>query len=254
MHYVFFIVSALAGAAGFGLLRWSASRGPRPAPPPLPPPPPLAAEPAEQSPSPPPERTLFARPLRITIAVDRPGQDPESGGGDTITLPADNPAAMTTYLVASVDVEVNDFFTGFTAVAQRASGDLHDCDVVVRGDGSHVSNSSRRVLTRASMPLGVLMEDDTALTEECARALVDPTRRRAFEVRVAEAVRRGGVLRWLEQHELALAHPSPDDDPAPPKPPWQPRHPPGPPDQRKWPFVFEQQQQQQTDEEARRPS
>ncbi|PRY46454.1 hypothetical protein [Umezawaea tangerina] len=249
MHYVLFVVSALTGIAGCALLRWSASRRPPAAPV-------VAPEPtAEPTPPPPAERSLFSRPLRITILVERPGHEPEAGGVGTLTLPTepllavgdDKPSKTTDYLVEAIEVEVNDFFDGFTAVAQRATGDASDCDVVVRGDGSHASNSSRRVVTRATMPIAVLMDHAPALVDECARALADPSRRRGFEEQVAAAVAEGGVLRWLEQHEQALSDHDDDPQATTPKPPWAPERPKGLPDQRKWPFVFEQ---QKVDEQA----
>ncbi|MCS7478966.1 hypothetical protein ACFFQW_43085 [Umezawaea endophytica] len=263
MHNVLFTISALAGAAGLALLRWSTRReaphppepaAERPSPPaerPFPsaadrPSPPAAERPpaaAEQPPAP-AERSALPKPLRVTVVVE-PLDQPDPSA-TTITLPEAYPAALgddhrrttsTTYLVEAVEVELNDFFDTFTTTSQRGSPDLHHCDVVVRGGGNHVGAHARHVITRAAMPLAVLMKDDPTLAKTCAQALVDPTRRGVFGERVA--AREGVVLEWLERHELALTQPVAEQGEAPPEPP----------DQRRWPFVFEE---QQVEDEARR--
>ncbi|HEX6343995.1 hypothetical protein [Umezawaea sp.] len=213
MHYVLFAISALAGAAGFALLRWSASRE-QPAAPGAgtePAPPPVVPEPATERPPPP-------KPLRITVVVE-PADREEPG--PTITLPPvhlavlgdHGPKTPTTYLIERVQVELNDFFDGVTATPRRTAADLRHCDVVVRTDGPH----SRQVVTRAAMPVAVLVEDE-ALVETCARALADPTLRPAFADQVVEAVREGGVLGWLERHERALSPPRRTRGPGGPTP------------------------------------
>jgi hypothetical protein len=106
-----------------------------------------------------------------------------------------------------VEVEVNDFFDGFTASSSRVTT---ECDVVVRGDGNHVGSNARHVITRMTMPIAVLMKNNPVLVRQCARALSDETQRRAFEAQVAEFVREGVVLGWLERHELALDGPVPE--------------------------------------------
>ena len=232
MHNVLFVISALAGAAGFALLRWSAHRE-------APHLPASTATSAAVEPPPPAERSPLPKPLRVTVAVDRLDQEPDPTS-TTITLPEAYPAAFgddhrpktsTTYLVESVEVELNDFFDSFTATSQRGSPDLRHCDVVVRGDGNHIGSNARHVITRAAMPLAVLMKDNPTLAKTCARALVDPAHREVFGEQVAEAVREGAVLEWLERHEHALSHPVPEEDAPPPQPP----------DQRRWPFTFEPQ-------------
>jgi hypothetical protein len=248
VHNVLFVTSALAGVAGYALLRWSARRG-APAPaaaerPPAPaaaerPPPPAAAE----RPPLPAERSPLPKPLRVTVVVEPLDREPDPSA-TTITLPEAYPAelgedhrptASTTYLVEAVEVELNDFFDSFTA----ASPDLRHCDVVVRGDGNHVGSNARHVITRAAMPLAVLMKGNPTLVATCARALADPTHREVFGDRVAGAAREGVVLEWLERHELALARPVAEEEEPPPEPP----------DQRGWPFVFER---QPVEDEARR--
>ena len=236
MHNVLFAISALAGTAGFALLRWSARRA-------------VPVSIAAEQPPAPTEPSTVAKPLRITVVVDRLDQRPDPVA-TTITLPEAHPAALgedqrpktsTTYLVESVEVELNDFFDGFTVTSQRGSPDLRHCDVVVRGDGNHVGSNARHVITRAAMPLAVLMKNNPTLVETCARALVDPTHRGVFGERVAEAAREGAVLEWLERHEHALTHPLEEKEEPPPEPP----------DQRRWPFVFEQ---RPVEDEASRPS
>ncbi len=251
MHNVLFVISALAGAAGFALLRWSAARG-APAP---------AADPPPPPPLPPAEAPTVAKPLRVTVVVVEPPAQSRLDGATTITLPSAHLAAFgddhraktsTTYLVEGVEVELNDFFDSLSTLSQQASTDLRHCDLVVRGDGNHVPSTARHVVTRAAMPLGVLMKDED-LVKTCARALADPAHRAAFADRIAEVVAEGDVLGWLERHEQALTNPLPANETTRidtadleiPKPPWRP------PDQRKWPFVFEP---RAADDEARRPS
>lgn len=228
MHNVLFVISALAGAAGYALLRWSSRRGVVRAPSSeRPPTPPERHAPTEDSPLPKP----LPKPLRITVVVERSDQEPDAR--PTITLPLvslkgdHRPKTSTTYLVEGVEVELNDFFDSFTAMSCQASPDLRHCDVVVRGN--HAGNGARHVITRAAMPLAVLMENRTALVETCARALVDPAHRRVFEDRVAEVAMGGTVLEWLERHELALDGLLPKNEESPT----------APPDHLKWPFVFE---------------
>ena len=219
MAYVLFVVSAVAGAAGYALLRWTRPRAALPAPVAEEPPP----EPFRVDEHPP-----LPKPLRIVLVVE-PTEEPE---GITITLPSVGTGEGGTYVVESVEVEPHDFFDGFATRSRQAAHDLRYCDLVVRGG---------QVITRAAMPLGVLMTNNPDLVDTCARALVDPTRRPAFQEQVAEVVRKGDVLRWLERHEQALAQPLPEMrvDTANlqvPKPPWNPE------DRNRWPFVFEPRQ------------
>ena len=228
MAYVLFVVSALAGAAGYALLRWSRPRPVEPTPvvvAPEPPPTPFRAE------EPPP----LPKPLRVTLVVV------EGTEGITLTLPSVGTAEGGTYVVEDVEVEPHDFFDSFATRSRQAAHDLRYCDLVVR-DG--------QVITRAAMPLGVLMTGNPDLVDTCAKALVDPAHRPVFREKVAEVVRKGDVLRWLERHEQALAQPLPEMrvDTANlevPKPPWNPM------DRDRWPFVFEQ---QPADDEAGKPS
>jgi hypothetical protein len=236
--YVLFVISALAGAAGFALLWWSRPRAPQPTP---------VVERTPPRPPAPEKAPPLPKPLRVTLVVDETAGEPAE---NTITLPSAHLATTgdsartttsTTYLVEDVEVELHDFFDSFATRSRQVAHELSYCDLVVR-DG--------HVITRAAMPLGVLMANNPDLVDMCARALVDPPLRRAFRDQVGEVVRGGGVLRWLERHEQALAQPPPEVrvDTANlevPKPPWKPV------DQRGWPFVFEP---RQVDDEAGKPS
>jgi hypothetical protein len=227
--YVLFVVSAVAGVAGYALLRWSRPRVALPEP--------VVVEEPPSEPFRAEEHPPLPKPLRIVLVVE-PSEEPE---GTTITLPSVGPGEGGTYLVEGVEVELHDFFDSFATRSRQAAHDLRYCDLVVRGG---------QVITRAAMPLGVLMTGNPDLVETCARALVDPARRPAFRAQVADAVRKGDVLRWLERHEQALSQPLPEMrvDTANlqvPKPPWNPA------DQHRWPFAFEP---QQVDDEAGKPS
>lgn len=239
MPYVLFVISALAGAAGYALLRWS-----RPRPEPVAETPPAVPRPVRAE-----ESAPLPKPLRVTVFVFV-GQS--AGGPPTaaITLPdvrlaetgdGERPMTSTTYLVDRVEVELHDFFDGFATRSRQAAHDLRYCDLVVRGE---------HVIARAAMPLGILMADNPDLVETCAHALADPAHRPAFRDRIGEIVRDGAVLSWLERHEQALAQPLPQTrvdtaDLEVPKPPWQPA------DQHGWPFTF---RPRRTDDEAAKPS
>jgi hypothetical protein len=239
MPYVFFVISALAGATGYALLRWSRPRPEPVAETPLAAPRPVRVE--EFAPLPKPLRvTVF-----VTVFVGESAGEPRT---TAITLPdvslaetGERPMTSTTYLVDRVEVELHDFFDSFAMRSRQVAHNLRYCDLVVRGE---------HVIARAAVPLGILMADNPDLVETCAHALTDPAHRPAFRDRVGEIVRGGAVLSWLERHEQALAQPLPETrvdtaDLAVPKPPWQPA------DQHGWPFAF---RPRQTDDEAAKPS
>ncbi|HEX6343997.1 hypothetical protein [Umezawaea sp.] len=94
-------------------------------------------------------------------------------------------------------------------LAEDEAVELGLCDVVVQGDGNNVSSKSRHVISKADMPLGVLLKNHPELAKKCAMALADPELRTDFANEVEKIAKAGDVVGWLEDRVLTPRLPSP---------------------------------------------